>query len=363
MTVPLVSVVLPVRNVDRFVAQAIESVLAQRFTDFELIIIDFGSSDRSKLIASEYEGRDHRVILREIPPCVLPAARNAGCALAQGKYIAVMDADDVCLPNRVEREVRFMEQHASVAFVGAAIERIGESGGAFSVEAYPSDGEELKSLLAARCVFWHPTLLIRTDALRSVGGYRPAFVCSHDYDLELRLSEKFACANLPEVLLQYRIHPSQLSFRRQQEQTLCKLAAQRSAAARRAGQADPLEGVSQITPALLNSLGVSEVLQQSEMVSDCRNWIRNMIAVGEYSAALEAANELLKARLPFVERWQTADLYLTASRLHWKRRDFAKSLLALSMAIWTRPLVFGRPVRPLLNRIWPARRPARSSAL
>src|ERR1700688_2996712 len=100
MNKPLVSVVMVVCNVERFLAEAIESILAQTFRDFEFVIVDYGSTDRSKIIISSFAAKDKRIKLHEIPNCSLPEARNAGSFLAQGKYIAVIDADNISLPER-----------------------------------------------------------------------------------------------------------------------------------------------------------------------------------------------------------------------------------------------------------------------
>src|SRR6266849_7989485 len=101
MTRPLVSVAMVVCNVDRFLAEAIESILNQTFGDFEFIILDFGSTDRSKSIISEYASKDRRIKFQTIPRCGLAEARNAGCSLAQGRYIAIMDADDIAVTDRL----------------------------------------------------------------------------------------------------------------------------------------------------------------------------------------------------------------------------------------------------------------------
>src|ERR1700751_330870 len=98
MNDPVVSVAMAVCNVGRFLAESIESVLAQTFSDFEFIIVDFGSTDKSKAIAASYAGKDSRIKVYEIPVCGLAEARNAACSHARGRYIAVMDADDFCLP-------------------------------------------------------------------------------------------------------------------------------------------------------------------------------------------------------------------------------------------------------------------------
>ena len=106
---PLVSVVMVIRNVEKFLPQAIESVLNQTFRDFEFIIVDFGSTDRSKDIAAGYAARDGRIRLSEIPTCSYIAAKIAACSLPKGRYIAIQDADDVSLPDRLKLEVDFLE--------------------------------------------------------------------------------------------------------------------------------------------------------------------------------------------------------------------------------------------------------------
>src|ERR1700675_5081879 len=108
MSQPLVSVAMVECNVDRFLTQAIESILGQTFQDFDFIIVDFGSTDSSKSIISGYTASDSRVKFHEIPHCGLAEARNVACSLAQGKYIAVMDADDMSVPDRLAWEIDFM---------------------------------------------------------------------------------------------------------------------------------------------------------------------------------------------------------------------------------------------------------------
>ncbi|SRR5258708_11913929 len=351
MNQPSVSVVMAVRNVERFLAEAIESVLGQTFRDFEFIIVDFGSTDRSTSIISSYAAKDIRIRYHEIPTCVLPTARNAGCYLAEGQYIAVMDADDISLPARLEWQVEFMEKHPEVGLLGAATEWIDARGRSSGVHAFPIEDSEIRSTLATRCPFWHPTVFMRRKAFVSVGGYRDAFIFAHDYDLELRISEQFQCSNLKNVVLKYRIHPSQVTYTKQKEQTLCKLAAQVSASSRRERKPDPLDGVPKIGPALLAELGVGEAVQQNAMAAHCRNWIRSMTAVGEYSVALEAATNLLQSERAFVERWQIAELQLSMAELYWKQYRFRKGIFATVQALLTRPAVIGKPLRPLLRRL------------
>ena len=350
MTEPLVSVVMAVCNVERFLAEAIESILSQTFTDFEFIVVDFGSNDDSKSIVTQYAGRDDRIRFHEIPVCTLPIARNAACLMARGRYVAVMDADDISLPGRLAIEVDFFEGNPGIALLGGAIELIDSTGRPLGICSHPTDSREIRSELTTHCTFWHPTILVSTEALTSIGGYREAFVYAHDYDLELRLAEKYECANLPDVVLKYRVHSAQVTLQKQRQQTLCKLAAQVSATSRKCDNLDPIDDVSEITPALLEELGIDYAAQQNALASDCWTWVRNMKEAREYTAALNAARLMLGSKPVHVERWLIADLQLLVAQLYWKQGRFIKSLLAACHAVITRPLILGRPFRLVLGR-------------
>lgn len=351
MNQPIISVVMAVRNVERFLAESIRSILEQSFEDFEFIIVDYGSTDNSKSIVSSYAARDNRIKLHEIPSCVLPEARNAGCVLAQGRYIAIMDADDVALPDRLHSEVDYMESHPQVALLGGAVEWIDAAGKSFHVHRHPSNDREIKSDLRTHCVFWHPTVVIRTDAFKAVGGYRHAFVCAHDYDLAVRIAERYECANLENVVLRYRVHPLQLTADKQKQQTLCKLAVQASAAARREGRPDPLATAREITSSTLTAWGVGELAQRNSVVADGHMWIRSLMAAGEYAGAFSAARRVLGSNLDHVAPWRVSELYLCVAAIHWRERRVWKCMVAVAQAILSRPLLLGRPIKPLLHRL------------
>jgi len=349
MSVSQVSVAIVVCNAQEFLGEAIESVLAQTFTDFEFLIGDFGSTDESKAIVAGCAAKDRRIKFIELAKSGLAEARNAACSHAQGRYIAVMDADDVCLPDRLGCEVAFMEEHPDVGLVGGATDWIDAAGRSLGVHDFPAEDHEIKAALETRFPFCHPTLLIRSEAFRAVGGYRKAFVFAHDYDLGVRVAERFQCANVKQVVLKYRIHPGQVSLRKQKQQTLCRLAAQASVPFRRSGKPDPLDGANEITPATLAALGVPEARQRSILTADGRNWIRSMSAAGEYSAALAAASDLLSTNSRDVEAWQIADLHLSMARLHWKQGNILLAASAATRAVAKRPLILGRPLRSLIR--------------
>lgn len=340
---------MAVCNVDRFLAEAIESVLTQTFQDFEYIIADFGSTDSSTAIVASYARKDDRIRMVDAPDCNLVQARNVACSHARGEFVAVMDADDVCLPIRLEREFEVFEKNPDIGIVGSATEWIDASGARLGVQHVPETDSEIRATLPLRCPFWHPTVMVRTSVLKLAGWYRRPFVYAHDYDMELRVAEHSRCVNLSEVLVNYRVHSSQVTLRKQKQQTLCKLAAQASARCRTAGHNDPLNNAEEITPRLLAEIGVSDRELQNTLVSDGRNWIRAMIAAGEDSAALVAATEMVKSAPAAVDRWQIADLLLTTAKLHWKNGSMIRSAAAAGRAIAKRPVVLARPVKAILS--------------
>ncbi len=351
MITPVISVVMVTCNVDRFLADSMESILGQTFQDFEFVIVDFGSTDDSKSIISSYAAKDSRVRFHEIPNCGLAEARNASCLLAQGRYIAIMDADDVSLPNRLLWEVEFMEKHPEVGVLGGAVEWINATGKPLLIARHPLGDREIQSALLTHSMLWQPTVLIRRDAFASVGGYRGAFAPAEDYDLWLRIAEHFQIANLEQVVLKYRIHPYQVSLRKRTQQTLSRLAAQASASSRRLGNPDPINSAEEITPTMLVGMGVTESRQQRALASDYREWIRHMFLAGEYSIALQAALEFLQSPLEHVERWQIADLHLIVAKLCWRQKRFAKSFLAMGRAVITWPAVAVRFSQAVFRRL------------
>lgn len=207
---------MAVYNAQRFVAQAVESVRSQSLGDFEFIIIDGGSTDQSVEIVKAFAEMDSRIVLESRNNTGVSLAVNEGLALARGRYIARMDADDVCRPMRFERQLAFLERYPLCAAVGSYAEYMDVDGWPIYVVRRPTehagiDGLHLRGIGGA---ILNPTTMLRTDALRQVGGYRSAFEVGEDLDLFLRLAEVGRLANLPEVLLNYRFNIGSASFRR-----------------------------------------------------------------------------------------------------------------------------------------------------
>ena len=262
-----------------------------------------------------------------------------------------MDADDVSLPDRLSRQVDFLETHPEVKVLGGSVQWIDANGVPLIIRENPLDNLGIQVALSERCPLWQPSVMVKRDAFIEAGGYRGAFAPAEDYDLWLRMAEHCEIANLREVILRYRIHPAQVSMRRQTQQTLGILAARVSAEARRSGHQDPFQGVEEITPETLSRLGVSPDTLQNELMLNRRQWVRHMSMAGETSVALESALAIAHSNMSGVERWQVADLQLTIASLYWRQGKYVKSLLSGCRAIFTRPVVAGRPFKPLLQRL------------
>jgi glycosyltransferase involved in cell wall biosynthesis len=351
MNEPLVSVVMVVCNVERFLAESVESILSQTFRDFEFVIVDYGSTDASNGIMARYAQQDCRVRLHQTAHCGLGEARNVACSLARGQYIALMDADDVALPERLQLEVDFMQAHPNVGLLGGAVQWIDATGRNLYICRFPTGDRQLREALAAQCSFWQPTILLRKEAFVRAGGYREAFAPAEDYDLWLRITEHCECANLEEIVLKYRIHPYQVSLRKRKQQTLGILGAKKSAEMRQRAEQDIFNSLDVITPDGLRNLGVTDAAQEQALMTDARRWIRHMSMAGEVSAALDSAVELLRIDWAHVEGWQIADLHLTVAALRWRKGELSQGIRSAARAVRVRPKVLGRPIRPLLQRM------------
>jgi glycosyltransferase involved in cell wall biosynthesis len=204
-----VSVLMPVYNAERYVTEAVESILAQTFRDFEFLIIDDGSTDRSLSILKRYAERDPRIYLVSRPNRGLVPTLNELIAMARGEFVARIDADDVALPERFERQIAFLRGHPEVVCVGGAVLEIDPAGHELAgVHRHPSHDAGIQEDLLRGCTaIWHPTATMRREAVASVGGYREEMKHCEDLDLWLRLGEIGRLANLEEVVLRYRVHP------------------------------------------------------------------------------------------------------------------------------------------------------------
>ena len=217
---PEISVLMPVYNAEKYLSQAIESVLQQTLSNFEFVIINDGSTDTSLKILQHYAAQDSRIRLISRENKGLVATLNEGINLINTPLIARMDADDLCRPARFEKQMAYMAEHPECVALGTRVMLI-DSEGCPIVEF--ADKIEHESIDAAHLAeqggsIVHPSVVIRKNALASAGGYRPEFIHAEDLDLFLRLAEIGRLANLPDVLLDYRQHTNSIGYSHRQLQ-------------------------------------------------------------------------------------------------------------------------------------------------
>ena len=215
---PAVSVLMAVHDAERYLKEAVESILDQTFRDFEFLVVDDGSTDATGAILSNYTDSRLRVIRLENNGG-LPAALNIGLREACGPLIARMDGDDVSDTRRLELQVAFMHEYPDVLLLGTGFVRIDAAGRPFDKVQLPTEDGVLQGQLLVGSQFCHPSVMVRTDIMRAVGGYRSiSGGAAQDYDLWLRIAEHGKIANLQQPLLRYRMHEGQISVGRLERQ-------------------------------------------------------------------------------------------------------------------------------------------------
>ncbi len=219
MKEPLVTVLMSVYNAEAYLSEAVESVLAQTYQNFEFLIVDDASTDQSAVIIDGYP--DHRIrLIRNQTNLGLTTSLNKGLAQARGKYIARTDADDVSYSVRLERQVAFMEAHPVVGLCGTWGRLLGLAGN--HNRTFPTQNNDLQVALLCYNPFIHPSVMLRTGALQELDTpFDERFRYAQDYELWSRLSEQWEIANLPDVLIGYRIHDQQISSHRPEAQDQC----------------------------------------------------------------------------------------------------------------------------------------------
>ena len=234
VTSPQVSVLMTAYNSAKYLRRALDSLFSQSFQDFEVVVVDDGSTDATGQILADYAERyDAMTVLTNGQCQGISRAANRGLAACRAAVIARMDADDVAYPDRLEKQLAFFRDSGAVA-VGCYVEFIDHRGRALTVMPSPLDDTTIqKLLLQGDCTLWHTGSMMSAAALRRVGGYNEAYGSAVDIELWLRLGEVGSLANQPETLQQYRYYGDSVSARRREQQMqLCEQAT-REAARRR----------------------------------------------------------------------------------------------------------------------------------
>lgn len=208
---PKVTVLMAVYNGERYISESIESILAQTFQDFEFLIVNDGSNDRTRGLILSYDDPRIRLVDNE-QNLGLARSLNRGLELAEGQFVARQDADDISEPERLARQVAFLDSHADLVLLGTWYKEIDAQGALLEKWELPTDSTEIRWSLLFFCPFVHSTVMMRkSPVLEQIGFYDESFVYAQDYDLWSRIARRLTVANLPECLLQYRTSPSAMT--------------------------------------------------------------------------------------------------------------------------------------------------------
>ena len=222
---PLVSVVLPAHNAAAYLDSCLSSLASQTFSDFEVVLIDDGSTDGTRQIAQAWADRDGRIRPYSRESRGLAHTLNEGIELSRGEWIARMDADDICLPHRLRAQLDCLKAHAASICGGGM--RVFGGGRRERDFRHPTDEKAIKTQLLFDTPFVHPSVVARRDLLLKY-KYDYAFRCAEDYELWTRISLSGArMVNTPEIVLRYRRHPEQVSAIASDAQTASRLRAAR----------------------------------------------------------------------------------------------------------------------------------------
>ncbi len=268
MTTPRITVAMSVYNNAPYLPHAIESIVAQTFSDFEFLIVNDGSTDESGEIIDRFARHDSRIRPIHQANAGLIASLNRIINEARAPLIARMDGDDIALPERFARQVAFLDANPDIGVLGTGCTVIEEDGrpSGYRFENVVSTDDILKDLINGPPLC-HPSVLMRRDVVRAVGGYHPAYRHCEDYDLWLRLSERVKMANLADRLLLYRHSASQVSTRHAYVQKIGAAVAWQAHLERAAGRPDPTASLDVLPPidqldALFGREGVSRAVRE-----------------------------------------------------------------------------------------------------
>lgn len=213
MSMPAVSVVIPVYNAGKYLASAIGSIVDQSFTDWEMVCIDDGSTDSSPELLDRFAAHDPRIRVVHQANCGVVAAANRGHQLARAELVCRMDADDIAMPNRLAHQVEFMQHHPEYVAVSGAILEMDTDSEPLGLQQLPGDHEAIVQRLLSRDTgLFQPASIMRSEAFRKIGGFRAKYQWIEDQDLWLRMSGVGRLGNTEELVLCYRLHPASCTW-------------------------------------------------------------------------------------------------------------------------------------------------------
>jgi hypothetical protein len=286
---PKTSIIMPVYNGGKYLAQAVESILNQTFKEFEFLIINDGSTDGTATILGNYP--DPRIkVIDNGKNIGLTKSLNKGLEVSRGEYIARQDADDISDPYRIEKQVHLFEEDRSLGLVGSFFKIMDEHGRTLRTVTVPTEEEAIRQSILNSNPFCHGAAVFRREAIERLGGYREFFKYAQDYDLWLRISEKYRVRNMGEVLYGWRKSEDSISDKKRVEQSQYAMVAITQAMKRKEGKMDDIDrGMTPLWPEVKD---LTEGLKQQLLNCHIINMIDSikMFRIGE--ALVESKNYL-----------------------------------------------------------------------
>ena len=293
MKTPIISVLLPVHNGQKYLLEAINSILNQTERDFEFIIINDGSTDLTGSLLQEIEKKEKRItIINGKEKQGLTIALNIGIAHAKGKYIARMDADDMALPERFSKQLEFLENNPEFVIVGCCTLLIDPEGLPICLFSQKTSHKEIDAdhMAGKGGAICHPASMIRKNALEKIGGYRQTMKNAEDLDLFLRLAEIGQIGNLPEILFKWRMHFHSVGHTYRESQRKSAKKAVLAAFSRRGLQPTTLPGL--------------EEMEESSIADVHRKWAWWALKAGNTKTSRKHAISALKNHPFSYENWK-----------------------------------------------------------
>jgi len=217
---PKVSVIMPVYNREAYVSESIASILDQTFKDFEFIIVDDGSTDRSNEIIQEYAQQDSRIQLISLDKNVgIARGTNHALERVSGQYIALMDSDDISMVSRLKCQVDYLDAHPEVGVLGSRMQVVDQNKAPLFIFDVPQQHSLIVWNLFFGRTFGNPSVMMRADNQILETGYSHAFVPSHDIDLWAKMAGQVRFANLSDILVSYRTHENSISIQKVEQKT------------------------------------------------------------------------------------------------------------------------------------------------
>lgn len=218
MSKPEISVLMTAYNAQSYIALSISGILNQTFNDFEFIIIDDNSTDKTWQIISEFQKKDSRIkIFKNETNQGITKNRNKLISLAVGKYIVWQDADDISFSTRLEKQYDFMQSHPEVGLCGSWLKFFNDNKGVISIRKYAATDNLLRKNIFKYSPVAQPAAIIRREVFKQVGKYNEKFSVAEDLEMSFRIGKKYKFANIQEVLVRYREQSKSITFKKLKE--------------------------------------------------------------------------------------------------------------------------------------------------